>query len=124
MVAIHPVVAGLPVDGPCHHRRVTVGYGHGLYLNETLDENSNHEGTFTEPSRRRGRYLLYGGRITVKTDTKEAMRFTIRDLFWLILVVALFLVYATHREPDLIVCPCCSSAYALDQWGTLECTQP
>lgn len=45
------------------------------------------------------------------------MKFTLRDIFWLTLVVGLILgtiVVPILQEPDYIMCPCCGSMYDLD----------
>lgn len=43
------------------------------------------------------------------------MKFSIRDLLWFILVLCLLLAWP--REPEYIVCPCCSSYYEYDLWS-------
>jgi hypothetical protein len=42
----------------------------------------------------------------------------LRDLFWLILVVALIMSHvAVHnKRPGYIMCPCCSSMYEINEW--------
>jgi hypothetical protein len=46
------------------------------------------------------------------------MKFYLRDLFWLTLVLALTLPHAVValRRSEFIMCPCCSSVYELDTW--------
>jgi hypothetical protein len=46
------------------------------------------------------------------------MRFTLRDLFWLFLVVALAMSHVTVllKRPEHLICPCCQSMYEVDMW--------
>ena len=41
------------------------------------------------------------------------MKFTIRDLFWLTLLLCVLLSKYTH-EPEHLECPCCGSTYPVD----------
>lgn len=41
------------------------------------------------------------------------MRFTLRDYFWLVLVVAIVLAKYVH-EPSELECPCCGSIYPVE----------